>query len=326
MNELDKSYPYAAASIAVREGGIMSFKRITEIAKSRDAKEAFDAIAEGGYGKSAGEISMYEYDELIRAELKDAYDYIMGMLPKGDLLDFYLLKKDYQNLKVIFKLRLLDKKPSNRYFSEHAREDIEKLKKAAEGKESGISSKIMAEAIKKVNDMLENNPDASLIGLYLDNAYIKELSEIAKKSSDAVLKKYVCTYSDFTNVITYIRLLKAEYADKYFDELFISAGSISKEDIKAYLSGEKKSIALSALADAIKEALAQSTTAPLEIERDNELLKLLKANKGDIFSIAPSLLYLEAKHREADNLRIIMISKLNKKDYSFIQNRLKQMP
>ena len=322
-----KSFAYAASSINVKEQAIISMDKVEEIAKMKNANAAFANIVETGYG--GADIGMQDYEKLINMELDEAYSYVISILPDSSMLDFYLRKKDYQNLKVLFKLKLLDKKPEDKYFVKNGCVDLSVLKDAVANKASVAAKglpKAMSEAVDKTADILDVTADASLIGLYMDSAYLNELAEIFDTADD-ITKEYIRTYADYTNVITYMRLTKAGYVDKYFGKLYCRAGSISMNEIKrAFSAGREKSAFGKRLVKAVQLALAESTTAPIEFARSDELIERLKQHKMELNTMAPCLYYLELKEREADNIRTIMIAKLNNKNYAFIKDRLKRMP
>ncbi|MEZ4357725.1 MAG: V-type ATPase subunit [Eubacteriales bacterium] len=325
-----KSYPFACASLKVKETKLLTKEKLMRIAETNSADEAYKALADTGYG--LGETSS-NFEALIRKELRDAYEYTAKIAPDEKAFSLYLLKTDYHNLKILLKL-LLKKEPlSSKALRQNGTIPTEILKTAITGKKYNSLPVEMKEALLLLDRQFSVKEDVSLIGLYLDAAYATQLLRIVKDVKEDFIKEYITAYIDFTNVLSYIRLRILNSGKDMLFKVLIKGGKIGEKMFLDLFNTDWDSVAgylarqgyEKPLKTAFEEFKKSGSLYAFEKARDDYLLNIIKEHKNDVFSIAPSISYILAKEREADNIRIIMTAKLNGKDKSFVFDRIKEM-
>lgn len=327
-----KSYPFACASIKVKEKKLITKERLLRIAESATADEAFKALLETGYG--AGEAcDVAGFEKLIKREMKNAYEYILKMVPEKNAFDLFLYRNDYLNLKVLLKLSIKKEPLESSTFKENGTLPLEILKSAVTDKNYADLPEEMRKALLSLDRQFSVKEDVSLIGLYLDSAYAAQIQRFLKDIKSDFIKEYMRAFADFTNVISFIRLRLLNFGKEMFKRVYICGGRFEEKTfMELYDVGFEslsRSFAKNGYEKSMSEAflIFQKTNSlyPIEKARDDFLLDLIKKHSNDVFTMAPSIAYILAKEREAENIRIVMTAKLNGKDADFVSDRIKAM-
>lgn len=325
-----KSYPFACSSLKVKETKILTKEKLMRIAEVSSAKEAYKALVETGYG--SGEVST-DFESLIKRELKNAYEYTQKIVPDESAFSLYLLKTDYHNLKILLKLLLKKESFVCAALKENGTIPIETLKSAVIDKKYSSLPVEMKEALLSIDRQFSVKEDVSLIGLYLDAAYAEQLIRIVKDVKENFVKEYIMSYADFVNVLSYIRLRLLSLGKDILKKVLIKGGKIGErtffdafdiawDSVPIYFARRDYEKSLNT---AFEEFKKNGSLYAFEKARDDYLLNIIKKHKNEVFSIAPSISYILAKEREADNIRIIMTAKCNGKDKDFVSDRIKEM-
>ncbi|MEL7609343.1 MAG: V-type ATPase subunit [Bacillota bacterium] len=327
-----KSYPFACASIKVRETKLLTKEKLLRIKEAGSAEDAFKLLSEIGYGSGECHQAVL-FESLIKRELKDAYDYISRIVPDQNAFNLFLYKNDYLNLKILLK-RYAKKEPlSSGALKKNGTIPLEILKSAVADKQYGALPAEMKEALISLDRQFSVKEDVSLIGVFLDSAYARQLQRAVKGVRDGFIKDYMAAYADITNVISFIRLRLLNMGKETLKKVFIEGGAFEEkaffeafesglDSISHYFAKRGFERSLNAAFDEFKKS---GSLYAFEKARDDYLIDIIMKHKDDVFTIGPSVAYILAKEREADNIRIVMTAKLNGKDAEFLGGRIKGM-
>ena len=191
--------------------------------KSRDTDYLFlSSYLHAKEGRSSGEGKAAFYREL------------SALVPDPTILDFFRIKYDYHNAKVLIKSAALHENHSSLY-SPLGRYSVEQLEKLLrEGKNFVLSERFVS-AFREAVDTLARTADPRLAEFRLDAAFLKELSETAEQSGSPLLMKYAAMYIDAANLGALARMLKSGVDAAMLAEILSSGGSVSTAAIrKAY--------------------------------------------------------------------------------------------
>lgn len=326
-----KSYPFASASLKVKETRLITKEKLLRIAESKTIAEAYKSLAETGYG--LGEVCVDDFERLIKRELKSAYEYAAKIAPDENAFALYLLKTDYHNIKVLLKL-LLKKEPlSSAALKENGTIAIDVLKTAVTDKKYDSLPPELKQALLALDRQFSVKEDVSLIGIYLDSAYARQARRIVKSVKDGFVKEYMSAFADFTNVISFIRLRLLEMGKEMLKKVFIPGGELKEKDfLDVYdvgLDSVSHYFARGGLQRPMNAAFEEfkktGSLYAFEKARDDTLTGIIKKRKNEVFTIAPTIAYILAKEREADNIRLVMTAQHNQKDADFVTGRIKEM-
>jgi V/A-type H+-transporting ATPase subunit C len=326
-----KSYPFASASLKVKETRLVTKEKLLRIAEAKTMGEAYKALAETGYG--LGETCVDDFERLIRRELKTAYEYTAKIAPDEEAFSLYLIRTDYHNVKVLLKL-LLKKEPlSSAALKENGTIPVDTLKTAVTDKKYDSLPPEMKQALITLDRQFSVKEDVSLIGIYLDAAYARQAGRIVGRVKDGFVKEYMAAYADFTNVISYIRLRLLEMGKETLKKVFIPGGDIKEKQFYEVFDVALDSVSHyfarrgldKPLNGAFEEFKKNGSLYTFEKVRDDYLTGIIKKHKNEVFTIAPTIAFILAKEREADNIRLVMTAKQNGKDADFVTGRIKEM-
>lgn len=326
-----KSYPFAYGSIKAKEKKLLSKERMMRISELKTADDALRALAETGY--SLGDAGAADFERLIKREIKQAYEYVMKVMPDAYTLDLFLIRADYHNLKVLLKLTMKKEPLASSAFKDNGTIPLEVLKAAVADKKYERIPEEMKKALIALDRQFSVKEDVSLIGLYLDTAYAEQVVCIVKGVREGFIREYIAAYADITNVISFLRLRLLSMGREMLKKVFIKGGRIKEEllfelyeaALEAVPHAFGKLDCSRVLNKAFEEFKRSGSLYTFEKARDDYLLDIVKAHSNDVFSVAPSIAYLLAKEREADNIRLVMTAKLNGKDADFVADRIKEM-
>lgn len=326
------SYPYAAAAVKASENKIISYDRLLKIAESATANDSLRALLETSYGGS--DISdPRQFEELIQKELERTHKFIYSIAPDISILNVFLIRNDYHNIKVLLKLEAKNEPLREELLKNNGTVPKKTLIAAVSEKKYDNLTPQMAETLKELNRQLSLNDDISLIGLNLDSSYGLELSERLKKLKSPFVREYMNVYADYTNLLSLIRIRNMDQDLSALKKVLLPFGIM---DIKTFLFAFDtpidslvtlfcRGIYEKRFSAAFDEFRKNGSLYAFEKSRDEFLLEIIRKYRNDYTSCALFLSYLISKEREAENIRVIMSGKLNGIDNATILSMLKEI-
>lgn len=328
----NKSYPFAATTIKCKELSLISDDKMGKMATAKDAQEALKMLYEVGYGKK--EISTpYEFEQLIDSELKATYDLIGELSPDPKATHLFLLQHDVHNLKVYVKARVLEKPISQEALVEGGVFPQKKLEEMVRDEEFASLPHALQEGMAALLKDLAVKPDVSRIDTALDVAYSQYVLEELGHVKDENIRQIFQITFDFDNVMILLRLKRKGASRQMLKNTLLYGGSISHElleeiyplsvsEIAAILSKGKYE---KAMETGFLEYTRKNTLDGFARERDNGIMEIARKNRHDMLTIAPVIGYMLGKQREAEAVRMVMISKLNQISSEDTLNRVRDL-
>jgi len=330
----NKSYPFASSVIKARELKLIPFGRLSRIAESDSAAEAFDAIKETGYGRGAGGIqSAYDFEALIAKELKDVYAFIKEISPDRRMTELFFLKYDCHNIKVILKRMAGSGSSENGQYIDAGTMPLKQLEDDMAEKNYESFSEPLKNALHEIDKQISLNGDVSYIGFLIDKAYAKKIAGAIKTLENPLLAQYFTGVFDFNNIITLLRLKAAGRGKKMLERVLLPGGRIPDETFCDALDMEpikmQDVFTRGAYEKYLKKAFASFLDTGrlymFEKQRDDYLMDVVKKARHDMFGVAPFVGYLLAKEREAAGVRMVMTAKLNRIGNDVLFERLREL-
>lgn len=176
-------------------------------------------------------------------------------------------------------------------------------------------------------------PDVSVIGIALDRAYAKEMRDLVLEMDDPLVTEYFKRYFDMTNFIALMRVRRSGHTKESFERIYVKGGSIEKRRFADAFDMADESVFdavmrpayVNAMAHAYNEYKKGGSLYMLEKARDDDLMALVKAERHDMFGIAPLMGYYLAKQREAAAVRMVMTAKQGGIKGQVVLDRLKEL-
>lgn len=183
--------------------------------KSKDTDYLFlSSYLHAKEGRSSGEAKITLYREL------------ESLVPDPSIPDFFRLKYDYHNAKVLLKSSAM-REDHSKLYSPLGRYPIEKLERLLrDGRENSLPAAFSA-AFTEAADTLARTADPRLADFRLDAAYLRELTETAGRSESPLLTKYAVLCVDMANLTALARMLKSGVDAALLPEVLAGGGTVS---------------------------------------------------------------------------------------------------
>ena len=292
-------YPFANGTIKALENKIQDRNKLYVLSKY-DKSEFVKVLLAMNYGVTGETV-----EELIHSESKKVKELIDSITPNKEDTDLFYVVNDAQNIKILYKILKFN---LNKY--ELLQSDFgiscDILKDAIIDGDFKSLNKAQAGLIKELNKILENVDNPKILSSIIDNEIYKYA---IKKTKNQILKKYLTTKIDITNVISMIRAHNLNWKMKQYFEMFVEGGNISKQVFED-IYNETKEKQIKKLSEYYNEQISKvlsNTTdfSQIEISFDRLILDVMSEYRHDPFNIGPMIYYYLLKEAEAQNIRIL---------------------
>lgn len=289
---------YTNGAIAVKEKLLLGEKllRFTEMT----AEEVLRALHEGGFGSGA---EAYDGESLCGAEERALDAFIREYAPSQAELIYLLAPRDFHNAKAICKAEKLGTEVENMLAPEGLI-PVAELSAAIKNGEYSSLGKELGEAVKKVSE--SEDITGAEIGSEFDSAMYKYLSAKCKRR---LLKKLLSGRADRTNILTAMRSVEREFAEK----LYVGGGRLKNSELARIFEADKAENALNDTPgkDFYKLCLsAKEKGLPFtEAERALESFEAeyFSQRRYELEGREPFLYYVFRRRAEISNVRIILV-------------------
>lgn len=253
---------------------------------------------------------------------------IRSLSTDPQLTDSFFIRHDAQNLKSLYKARILETQPEG--LSSCGTIPVADLVHAVSER---VYSKL-PDAFKKAMNELEKQTalkaNPMLIDVRIDQALYQEIFDRLKDHPSEVAREYFQVKADVVNALTFLRLRDINQPGLRLANLLVPGGLISPgmwrriEENPERLPkqfgryGHK-------LHNAFVKAMTDQRALPaLEKAADDYLLSLFRAYRNEPFAVEVLLGHLLALERETAAVRLILAGKLNGFEPELIRERLRE--
>ena len=326
IQEMD--YLYANARVRALENKLIGTDGFRRMAEAKTEEEALKVLQEAGYG----EFTSYE-DAMaaLPAKREENFALVRKMAPDQNLVDLFLIRYDYHNLKAVIK----GEAAGTEYLSTLSKagtlpaDKLADWAKAPANKPEVTLTPVMKEAALQARDVLARTSDPRLSDTVLDRACFKEMLSMAETAGSKFAADYVRLQIDGINMKTAVRMKRMGEDMYLLPQYFIEGGKGSAADLRGDLTPEGlmaryELTALKAAAPAGSAALRGETgVAPLDMAVDNILMDYLKAGKRAAFGEQVLFCYTAACEAELTAVQTILAGKIAELPAEAILERLR---
>lgn len=329
MNDIQ--FNSANTRIRTYETQLLDKPQMERLITSKNAQEAYSILQETVYGDFIEEHSkVHDFEDVLLAELQRVYQNLYQLTPIKEVVDFFALKYDYQNLKVLVK-SAYTKQDFSDLLVPIGTVALSSLKELVATRKSTYLPQVFVSCIQEVFDFIENYHEIQSIDIIFDNHYWQQLLEISRSKNYQLFEELVKRNIDIFNISTalrsqlmgrkrgFINAVLAEGGHLPQDEI-LEAITNSLDDFAAYL---QQSPYQQLMTKSYEELSEKKTLNTFDLLKDNFVMAKLKEQKIVPFGPAAMIGYLYAKEIESKNLRIIMIGKINKIPDEKIRERVR---
>ena len=329
MNDI--KYNTLNTRIRTYESQLFDHSRYERMLSAASAEEIYSMLQETVYGDFINEDDrVHDFEDVLMAELKRVYDTMYQLTPEKAIVDFFALKYDYQNLKVLVKAAYMQEDFSE-YLVPIGTQPLSVLKDLVKTRKSNLVAKEMVDCVEEVFSYIENYHEVQSIDIIFDNHYWEQLWTIGKEYDNDLLQSLIRRQIDIFNISTTLRSYAMKRKRGFISAVLADHGNLpakellaeittSLEAFVAYLQGTPYKELIN---HSYEELVEKKTLNTFDIRKDNFLMAKLKEHK--IVPFGPSALagYLYAKEIESKNLRILLIGKINKVPEEILRSRVR---
>ena len=294
----DELFTSQVAQIRAKENTLLSDQALTQLMQCETYDECVQFLLDKGWGPVGGNSP----EELLRTEKDKVWDLMHQLCSDKEMhmFDIFRFSKDYHNLKAAIKESYMQKEVPNIYM-DGGTIPIETIRKAAADGDFSPLPVQMMKAAEEAREILFHTGDSQTCDVIIDRAAL------------------------LANINIAIRACKANKSIDFLQHAFAECDSISVQKLMAVTRNGLDSIyeylEQTSYADAI-DAIKES---PAAFDRwcDNRMMKLIKPQKYNAFTISPLAAYVLAKENEIKSVRIILSGKVNQLPDEKVKERLR---
>ncbi|MDO5688944.1 MAG: V-type ATP synthase subunit C [Tissierellia bacterium] len=328
-----EAYIQSSTRVRVLESKLLKREQFDRMIDAKDIDEVYRVLNETVYGPAFNKLERAEdYEQALKQETYRLYEEMKGLSPDPDIVNFAALKYDAHNLKVLFKDHIMGKNSDDLLIHAGQIDIAQILEKAEEGDRRGIDE-YYDNIASDIMYMFLDTTDPQYVELIVDLHFYETMLKTAKKIGSEKFIRYATDYIDFNNVKTLFRMKKQGKDVNFIQQALVEGGSFSvnelsalyHESVEAIVSKLKMKNIGPALVKAFRAYEDTGRLSEFEKAMDDYQLNFMKDTK--LVSYGPEVLfsYILAKETEIKNLRIIIVSKLNKLSPEFIRERLRDI-
>ncbi|WP_304508292.1 V-type ATP synthase subunit C [Anaerotignum sp.] len=319
----NKIYPFAVASVRSMENSLMTKQKLMQMADAKTVDEALRILSDSAYGKTQVK-DAHDFERMIGNHLEETYQAVDGLIPQETLVDIFLYKNDYHNIKVLLKEEV-SKVNGKKFLIQGGTIPIETLRKNLRERNYVELPNIDGEAVEEAVSMYAKTRNGRYIDTILDKACFSTMEKAAKKLGNAYVSKYVQMLADITNLKTLLRVKTMDRDYQVLEESFVPGGSIGLELLsRAFRSDSPVAVLKETPYGSLCEEYMDQGFTAFEKACDDYLMEYIKDAKYKTLTPEPVMAFILAKETEAKCIRIIMTCKMQNIDAAIIKERVRE--
>ena len=323
-----EDYLYISAALRARETRMLSREKAERMLEAPEFADSAKLLTDCGY-EDMSRMSAKEIDEALARHRSEVFDDLAQRCPNRALVDFFRIRYDYHNAKVVLKAEA--KGTDGDYLlSECGRVKSNALKEAyLEEHYSALPGKL-GTALAEAREILARTSNPQLSDFVLDRAWFDELKTIADEQQSAFLQRYVAVLADSSNLKSAVRTLRMGKNADFLRDTLLPGGRVEPGRFLTALSAEGLGglFSGSALADAAAlgaEAVEGGKLTAFELACDNAVMRVLREAKLTAFGEEAVIAYLAAVENELTAVRMILTGRRMGIEPQVIRERLRDL-
>lgn len=318
----DQQYTYAVARIRAKEIGLLSKSDIDQLMNCKTEQECLRILRDKGWGKSGNESA----DELFTVEREKTWDIMGEMVEDMSIFHTFLYANDFHNLKAAIK-QVYSNSELTDIFSKNGTVAAELILNAVkEHNFKELPEHIQACAEEAYQVQLHTG-DSQLCDIILDRAALDTIYSKGKETKNELLSTYAELKVASSNINIAIRSIRTGKDRAFMERAIAECDSLKKRElIDAAIIGEEEVynyLMKTSYAEAVPEL--KSSFSAFERWCDNLILRMIRPQKYNPFTVSPLAAYILARDNEIKTVRILLSGKRNDISDDIIRERLREM-
>ena len=319
----EELFTSAVAQIRAKENTLLSDQALENLMNCNTAEECIFYLLERGWGPTEHNTP----EELLKAEKDKCWATIRSLCNEQQMhyFDIFRYNRDYHNLKVAIKESYIQK-PVKDVYMEDGTIPIEQLRKCAADNDFSSLSASMMRCAQEARNVLFQTGDSQLCDVIIDKAALAAIYKAGKDTGNDLLREYGELKCGAADINIALRACRAKKDTDFLERAFVECDSISVPRLVAAARNGIDSIyeylELTSYADAVPEI--KKGSAAFDKWCDDRMMKLIRPQKYNAFTISPLAAYVLAKENEIKSVRMILSGKVNDLPEAKIRERLRE--
>ena len=323
-----EDYICLSAMLRARETKLLTNEKALRCIDAASFDEAAKILVDCGY-EDMSKCNSDEIVSVLSKHLAVILDELRRLSPDSKIVDLFLVKNDYHNVKSLIKGEAMNI-DTKHLLSYAGRVEPEKLDFAFKEEKYSDLSKILAKALVDAKDVLAKTANPQKADFILDKAYFSELKNLAAEINNSFIDEYITFLIDTANLKSLIRCLKMGKNNDFISEVLISGGTVSTNRLLEATDGEAvfnlfEHTPLGEAAELGKDVLLGGQMTKFELACDNAVNAYLRKTRLVTYGPEAIVSYIAAAETEITAVRMILTCRLAKVKPEIIKERLRDM-
>lgn len=310
MPEKREAYLWISAMLWARESKLLSAEKAERMLDSPSFEDAAKLLTDCGY-EDMSQLNAVEIDSALSRHRLALLRELERFGPADGITDFFRIKYDYHNAKVVLKSEAQNTDAS-RLYSEAGRIGGETLAALYVEEKYDSMPGNLGKALSETRQVLARSSNPQMADFVLDRAYFDELHLMTEKIGSDYLKSYAAMLTDTYNLKSTVRTMRMGKSADFLDDALAKGGTV---ETYRFL-GLSDAAALPELFTYTKLERAahlgaaavsgEGRLSDFEKECDNAINSHLKSAKLVGYGAEPVIAFLAAKENEITTVRMIL--------------------
>lgn len=311
------------AQIRSKENTLLSDQDINNLMQCPTYEECVQVLLDKGWGPS----EKHSPEALLKTERDKMWTTMRQLCDEKSMkaFDIFRLNVDYHNLKAAIKESYVQKEARDVYMS-GGTFPVETFRKAAADNDFSAFPFATMRAAEEAREILFHTGDSQLCDVIIDRAALEAIYKAGKDTGNDLLFGYAELKVAAADINIAIRACKANKDIEFLQRAFCECDSISVPKLIAATRNGLDSIYEYLESTSYSDAIEAIKESPAAFDRwcDNRMMKLIRPQKYNAFTISPLAAFVLAKENEMKSVRMILSGKLNHLSETQIRERLRE--
>lgn len=317
-----ENYVYAVARIRSLEMSLFSDAVIEQLISCKTYESCLQFLIEKGWGEEdAGDA-----EAILSREEEKTWEVIRSLTKEMDAFHVLSYPHLFHNLKAAVKQVVLGGTPANIFYEDCEISGEQMVKIIAEKQYQSLPDYMQSAAAQAYETFVQTR-DGQLCDIIIDKAALEAIYREGQKAEHVILRDYAESTVAVADIKIAVRAQKTGKSIDFMRQAMAECRSLSVERLcHAALNGMESICSYLEETDYAEgaQALRESASA-FERFCDNRIIKTIKPQKYNAFSIGPLVAYVLARENEIKTVRMILTGKQNGFSDSEIRERVREM-
>ncbi len=317
----ENQYIYAVARIRSKEMTLLDFKCMEQLLSCKKYEDCVRILSDCGWD-CEGKVA----EEILIAEREKTWALMKELVENQSVFHVFLYENDFHNLKAAIK-QVCTHNEIPHIYKDNGTLPWSKILEAVKAHDFSTLPVDMQTCGQEAYDALLKGGDSQLCDVILDKASLEKTYAAGKSLKSDLFAGYVELKVAVANINIALRSCKMKKSLQFLEKAFVSCDSIDTHQLSSAVLQGMDAIYEYLKTTAYADAIEAIQTSPSAFEKwcDDRLIRFIKPQKYNPFTIEPLAAYILARENEIKCVRILLSGKINHMSEESIRERLREM-